>query len=137
MKRKIGIWAVLGVAVALLVYFIVFNDSSNPSAQRASGEFVAHIQDVDAASAYDQFSSAGRAATSSSEFETLVTRIGPILSGKPKLVQKVLTEQPGKDDSAQVVYEITGTDGIAYLVTVNLVIVKGDWKVLSLTSSTK
>lgn len=136
-RRKRNIVVFLGVVAALLILTVVISNSSTPAPVEVSNELVSNIQGGNSSAAYSLLSATAQTATSADVFDTLVNRIGPILSGKPKLISKEVSEQTGKVATAKVVYEIAGTDGRTYVFTVDLLKVVDQWKVLRLNSSRK
>jgi hypothetical protein len=123
------------VAIAVVVV-VVANLATNPSAQ-ASDEFLNSVQAGNSNTAYALLSSGAKTTVTSDDFAKIVQQIGPILNTQETTISKSVSASTGSQPTAQVVYEIKGTDGITYGLTVNLVQENGQWKVLNFDSKRK
>lgn len=130
--KKIAIIFVI-VAVAAVV---IANLATNPSA-KTSDDFLNSIQSGDSDTAYALLSAGAKTTITSDEFAQVVKQIGPTLNTKEATISKSVSAETGTQSSAQVVYEIKGTDGVTYSFTTNLVQENGKWKILNFDSKQK
>lgn len=125
---------VFAVLVLLVVGLTFFVNSATKAPVAASNQFLNAIQASDAATAYSLFSTAAKAAVPSDQFDALVQQAGPILNASEKMTSKKINAATGSASTAEVVYEIPGTDGKTYTFTVNLTKENDVWKVINFTS---
>ncbi len=136
-KGRSKLWKVLGgVAVFVVVLILVVNWASQ-GALKASDQFIADLQDLNADSSYDLFSIKAKSAVSPVQWNTAVKQAGPILSGKPKVTHKEVSTSTEKGSEATISYEIIGSDNIVYSIAVSLVKENDTWKVLDFGSKRK
>jgi ABC-type transporter MlaC component len=137
-KTKRPLWQkiVAGVVLFVVAVFILVSIAAR-GAVKVSNEFLSNIQNRQAGAAYALFSNEAAAATPRDEFNKIVDRIGPLLNTKADMKSKEVQGETGSSATSTVVYEIKGTDGVTYEVTVNLVKEDGEWKVVNFDSSAK
>lgn len=137
-KVKQPLWQkiVLGAA-ALIGLIIVLAYVATGSIAKTSDEFLQGIQNKNANQAYSLFTKEAAAATDRAAFEELVDNISGILHGPTKTISREVQGETGKAGTGRVVYEISGTDSVTYVVTINLQKEEGEWKVLNFDSSKK
>lgn len=133
LKKKI--WVIVGTIVAIIIVLIVVVNSATSAPVKVSNELVSDIQAKNATAAYNLLSSDAQKIVPSDQFKQVVDQIGPILSGKPKMISKEISGQTGSAATAKVVYEIKGTDGVTYKITINLTKQNDQWKVLNFETS--
>lgn len=134
-KKIIG-YVVLALVVLIVGVTLLANSATKESV-KVSNQFLNAVQATDALEAYGLFSSAATEAVASDEFDALVAQAGPILNTEEKMTNKSVKAETGSASTAEVVYEIKGTDGKTYNVTVSL-IKEGDvWKVQNFDSKMK
>lgn len=126
-----------GGIVALFIMLLVFVNTATGEAVKVSNRFVDNIQAGQAANAYELFSTEAKAQVSADDFATLVTQIGPILNTEEKTTGKAISGETGQAATAQVTYEITGTDSKVYELVINLVKANEVWRVLNFDSHLK
>lgn len=138
-KRSMGkIVAIVIAGIAVVAVILTFFVNSATKAPVAtSNQFLNAIQASNAATAYSLFSSSAKAAVPSDQFDALVQQIGPVLNANEKMTSKKVNASTGSASTAEVVYEIPGTDGKTYSFTVNLTKEGDAWKVLNFDSSAK
>jgi hypothetical protein len=102
---------------------------------KVSNEFVNDMQAQNADGAYALMTKDAQAATDKSQFKDVVDRAGPILNTKEKMTGKEVKGETGNAASGKVTYEIKGTDGVTYKITVNLQKEDGQWRVLNFEST--
>lgn len=134
--KKILLFIAVGI-VAFIVVITVTVNSATKASVKVSNQFINDIQAGDAAAAYVLFSTGAQEVVPADQFDTVVAQIGPILNTKEKMTSKSITGETGEAATSQVTYEIDGTDGKTYVITVNLVKEDGDWKVLNFDSDSK
>jgi uncharacterized membrane protein YvbJ len=136
--KKRSIKKIIGYVVVALVVLVVgltfFVDSATKAPVAASNQFLNALQAGDATTAYSLFSSAAKAAVSADQFDAVVKQVGPILNGNEKMVSKKVNGSTGSAATAEVVYDIPGTDGKTYKFTVNLSKENSAWKILNFLS---
>lgn len=98
-----------------------------------SNQFIDNIQAGNSAAAYALFSTEAQRAVPTDQFNKLVRQIGPILNTSEQMTGKKITDAV----TSKVTYEIQGSDGKTYVVTVNLTKESDDWKVLNFDSTSK
>ena len=130
--RIIGI--IIGAIVVVAIALTFFVDSATKAPVAASNSFLNAVQIGDASAAYSLFSSEAKAAVPSDQFNAVVNQVGPILSAQEKMTSKKVNAQTGSASTAEVVYEIPGTDGKTYSFTVSLTKEGETWKVLNFVS---
>ena len=130
--RIIGI--IIGAIVVVAIALTFFVDSATKAPVAASNSFLNAVQIGDASAAYSLFSSEAKAAVPSDQFDAVVNQVGPILSAQEKMTSKKVNAQTGSASTAEVVYEIPGTDGKTYSFTVSLTKEGETWKVLNFVS---
>ncbi len=129
LKKKITI--TVAIVLTFVAGIVLIANVATKEATKVSNELVSYIQDKNATAAYGLMSKEAKEATSASELSTIIDRIGPVLTGKPKTKSKEVSAETGRSSTAKVVYEIKGTDGLVYDLTVNLIKEDGSWKVLN------
>ncbi len=134
-SRKKKIIAILGAIVALIIVIVTVANAATNAPLKVSNEFVSDIKAGDASLAYSMLSEEAKAVTPEDEFNSLVNRISPILSGKPKVISKEVSTPWAA--TAKVVSEIAGSDGITYALIVDLIKENGQWKILNFESLRK
>lgn len=133
--KKKKIWVIVGAIVAVFIVLIVVVNAATSAPVKVSNELIADIQAKNSSAAYSLLSSGAQGVAPADQFKQVVDQIGPILSGKPKMISKEISGETGSAATAKVVYEIKGTDGVTYKITVNLTKENGQWKVLNFDSS--
>ena len=133
-KRPLWQKIVLGL-VALVVAVIVLAYVASNGAAKVSNEFLKDIQSKQADQAYSLFSKEAKDSTDQTTFRETVDRIGPLLNTKAKQTGRQVQDSTGSPARAQVTYEIKGTDGVNYKITIQLVKQDDEWKVNAFDSS--
>ena len=136
--RKFPLWQkiVAGAVVAAVVLVIIVNMATSGVA-KVSNQFLKDIQNKNADAAYSLLTKDAAAVTGKDQFKKVVNQAGPILNTKTNMTSKEVSGETGKAGTGKVVYEIKGTDGITYEVTINLQKEDGKWKVLNFESTQK
>jgi hypothetical protein len=129
--------AIVALLVAIVVGVVLVVNFATSAPVRASNAFVNNIQARDSNTAYAQMSAAAQATITRSDFKTLIDQIGPILNTEEKMKNKEVVGRAGSPATAKVEYEITGTDSVTYIFTVNLIKDNGNWKVQNFVSDRK
>ena len=136
LKKKI--WVIGGAVIAIIIALVIIVNTATSAPVKISNQLVSDIQAKNATGAYSLLSSeAQKVVPPVDQFNQTVDQIGPILSGTPKMISKEVSGQTGSAATAKVVYEIKGSDGATYVITVNLTKENGQWKVLNFDSSKK
>lgn len=135
LKKKLAVifGALVIVGVAL---FLIVNSATSPVAKE-SDKFLKAIQTSDFNAAYSEFTAEAKASTAESQFAAKLKVAGPILNGPTKKLSKEVKGETGNAATGEVVYEISGTDGNSYKVTIQLQKQNGEWKILNLESKLK
>lgn len=138
-KRSIGkiIGYVIAVIAVIAIVLTFFVNSATKAPVAASNNFLNAVQAGDASTAYALFSTEAKAAVPSDQFDAVVKQVGPILNAQEKMTSKKVSAQTGAASTAEVVYEIPGTDGKTYSFTVNLTKEGDTWKILNFASKAK
>lgn len=136
--RRFPLWQkiVAGAVVAFVALFIIVNLATSGVA-KVSNEFLKDVQNKNADGAYSLLTKDAAAATPKDQFQKSVDQAGPILNTTAKMTSKEAAGESGNAATGKVVYEIKGTDGITYKVTINLQKEDGKWKVLNFESTKK
>src|SRR3990167_7333262 len=121
-KSKLPRWKkiVIGIVV-FIVAIIIIAYVATSGAAKVSNEFLSDIQNKRADQAYSLFSKEAKDATDQTTFNTMVDRVGPIINTKAKMTGREVQDSSGSPATAQVKYEIKGTDGVEYRITIQLV----------------
>ena len=135
LKKKI--WVIGGAVIAIIIVLVIIVNTATSAPVKISNQLVSDIQAKNATGAYSLLSSEAQKVVPADQFNQTVDQIGPILSGTPKMISKEISGQTGSAATAKVVYEIKGSDGATYVITVNLTKENGQWKVLNFDSSKK
>lgn len=137
-KKQFPLWQklVAGFIVVFIILVIIVNFATS-SVAKVGNEFLRDIQAKDADGAYSLLTKEAAAATDKEQFKQIVDRAGPILNTKAKMTSREASGETGSAATGKVVYEIKGTDGITYDVTINLQKEDGQWKVLNFESTKK
>lgn len=135
-KRRLWLKILIGIVI-LIVIIIVLAFAMTSGAAKVSGQFLTAIQSDKADDAYALFTKEAAAATKQADFTALVKQAGPVLNGDTKTTSRESGTSTDGGSAAKVIYEIKGTDGVTYIVTVNLTKEDGSWKVLNFDSSQK
>ena len=135
LKKKI--WVIGGAVIAIIIALVIIVNTATSAPVKISNQLVSDIQAKNATGAYSLLSSEAQKVVPVDQFNQTVDQIGPILSGTPKMISKEISGQTGSAATAKVVYEIKGSDGATYVITVNLTKENGQWKVLNFDSSKK
>lgn len=131
-KKIIG-YVVLAFVVVIVGVTLLAN-SATKEPVKLSNQFLNAIQAGNASEAYGLFSTAAKAAVPADQFDGVVAQAGPILNTEEKMTNKSVKTETGSASTAEVTYEIKGTDGKTYDITVSL-IKEGDvWKVQNFNS---
>lgn len=134
-KKIIG-YVVLAFVVVIVGVTLLAN-SATKEPVKVSNQFLNAIQAGNASEAYGLFSSAAKEAVASDQFDGVVAQAGPILNTEEKMTNKSVKAETGSASTAEVAYEIKGTDGKTYNIIVSL-IKEGDlWKVQNFDSKMK
>lgn len=136
MRMKMWQRVLLVLAAVAVVVVIIANLATSPSA-KVSDDFLNSIQANDSDTAYAMLTTDAKGTISNADFKTVINQIGPILNTQEKTITKSVQAQTGSQPTAQVIYEIAGTDGVTYTFTVNLTEENGQWKVLNFESVKK
>lgn len=134
--KKIILFVVVGVVAFFVVITLTVN-SATKAPVAVSNQFLDSIQAGDSAAAYALFSTDAQQVVPADQFDTMVAQVAPILDAKEKMTSKSVSGETGEAASSTVTYEIKGTDGKTYVITVNLTKEDGDWKVLNFESDSK
>jgi hypothetical protein len=126
---------IVGSFVAFIILIVIIANTATSASVKVSNELITDIQAKNGAAAYSLMSSPAKATITESDFSATVDRIAPILNGTPKMQSKEVSGETGTNATAKVVYKISGSDGVTYNVTVNLVKENGQWKVLNFDST--
>lgn len=124
--------AALIILVAGTILYTVNNTTSAPV--NVSKQLVSDIQSKNATDAYNLLSPEAQKTVSSADFAKIVDQIGPILNGAPKMQSKEVSAATGDNQTAKVVYQIKGSDGVTYNFTVSLAKNNGKWLVQNFDS---
>ncbi len=128
---------VVGVFVAFIVVLVIVAVVATKGATSSSDKFLNALQAGDGQTAYSLFSSEAKKEVPEDEFMAVVNQIGPILNTEEKRTSSSVSGETGSASTAEVDYEIEGTDGKTYVFVVNLVKDNGEWRVLNFDSHTK
>ncbi|MFZ2228157.1 MAG: hypothetical protein WA090_04080 [Candidatus Nanopelagicaceae bacterium] len=139
--KKRNIKKVIGYVVLALVVLVVgvtlLANSATKEPVKVSNQFLNAVQAGNASEAYGLFSSAAQDVVPADQFDVVVAQVGPILNAEEKMTNKSVEAETGSASTSEVVYEIKGTDGKTYNVTINL-IKEGDvWRVQNFDSKVK
>lgn len=137
-KRKLPLWQkiVAGAIVVFVILFVVVNLATS-SVAKAGNEFLKDVQNKNVDAAYSLLTKDAMAATGKDQFTKVVNQAGPILNTKANMTSKEISGETGKAGTGKITYEIKGTDGITYTVTINLQKEDGKWKILGFESTQK
>ena len=135
LKKKIVVIA--GIVLAFIATILVVALVATNAPLKLGDQFISDIKDNNASAAYDLMSSEAKTATSSQEFATIVDQLGPILTGSPKNISRDVSAETGSNPSAKLTYEVEGSDSYTHILTINLVQVNGNWKILNFQSIKK
>ena len=135
LKKKIIVFT--GIVLAFIATVLVIALVATDAPLKLGDQFITDIKGNNASSAYDLMSSEAQAATSSQEFATIVDQLGPILTGSPKNISRDVSAETGSNPSAKLIYEVEGSDNFTHILTINLVQVNGNWRVLNFQSIKK
>lgn len=137
-KKRFPLWQkiVAAAVVVFVILFIVINLATS-GVVKVSNEFLKDMQNKNAEGAYSLLTKEAAAATDKTQFAKIVDQAGPILNTKAKMTSKEVSGETGQAGSGKVTYEIKGTDGVTYTVTINLQKQDGKWMVLNFESKKK
>lgn len=124
----------LGVVVVLIILLLVIINMVTSGSVKVSNQFMNAVQARQGAVAYGLFSSEAQKAVTQEQLSTAIDRVGPILNTKEKMVSKEVSAETGTQSKAKVVYEVKGTDGNTYTITIDLIKEGDAWKVLNFDS---
>ncbi len=128
---------IVTVVVGLIVVLIIVAYTATSGVAKVSNEFLKDVQASNADAAYSLFSREAAAVTDKATLKTVVDKSGPILNAPAKMTSREVSGETGQAGTGKVTYEIKGTDGITYIVTINLTKENGAWKVISFESAIK
>lgn len=137
-KPKMELWkkiVLIGLAIIAVLIFVIYSATSG--VVKVSNEFVNDVQASNTDAAYSLFSREAAAATSKDTLKTVIDRSAPILNTQEKMTSREVSGETGKAGTGTVTYEIKGTDGKTYTLTVKLIKEDGNWKVLAFQSVVK
>lgn len=126
-KILIGVVVVIAVLIAIAL-------QATSAAVKVSNQFLNALQSQDSKTAYSLFANEVKNEVEEDEFKTVVDQVGPILNTKEKLVNRAVSAETGKESTAQVVYEVVGTDDKKYVVAIDLIKEDGEWRVQTFDS---
>lgn len=127
---------VAGAFVALIVAVFLLAYTATSGAAKVSDEFIDSLQAGDGDTAYSLLSAEVQEIAPEDEFAAFVDQVGPILNTEESKTSQEVESVDGVD-TALVTYEITGTDGIEYVIAVELVEEDGEWRVSNFDSDTE
>jgi cytoskeletal protein RodZ len=135
-KRRVK--KIIGYVVVAFVVLVVgltfFANSATKAPVAASNQFLTAFQAGDATTAYSLFSIEAKAAVPADQFDAVVKQVAPILNGNTKMASKKVNGSTGSAATAEVIYDIPGSDGKTYTFTVNLTKENSVWKILNFLS---
>jgi hypothetical protein len=135
LKKKFAV--IGGVFVGVIIVLVILVNMATSAPVKVSNDLITDVQTKNSAAAYVLFSSQAKSVVTEAQLTAAINQIGPILSGKPDMKSKEVKGETGSAASAKVIYDIKGSDGITYTITVNLVKDNGSWKVLNFDSEKK
>lgn len=134
--KKLKKWHKIAIGiVVVIVGLVLIVNAATSGVTKTSNQYIDDIQSKNAAGAYSLMTKDAQATTTAADFQTLVEKIGPILNTKEKMTSKSVNGETGQAGTGIVTYEIKGTDGVTYNITVNLQKENGQWKVLNFKRS--
>ncbi len=101
---------------------------------KVSNEFLNDVQANNATAGYSLLAPAAQSVVTQAQFKSVTDRVGSILNTQEKTKSKEVNMKSGETSTAKVVYEIKGTDGVTYNITINLQKIDDKWKVLNFDS---
>lgn len=134
-KKIIG-YVVLAFVVVIVGVTLLAN-SATKEPVKVSNQFLNAIQAGNASEAYELFSSAAQEAVPSDQFDGVVAQVGPILNSEEKMINKSVEAETGSASTAEVTYEVKGTDGKTYRLIVSLIKDGDVWRVQNFDSKVK
>ena len=135
LKKKIVV--ITSIVLAFIATILLVALVATDAPLKLGNQFISDIKENNASAAYDLMSSEAQAATSSQEFAAIVDQLGPILTGSPKNISRDVNAETGSNPSAKLTYEVEGSDNYTHILTINLVQVNGNWKILNFQSIKK
>jgi cytoskeletal protein RodZ len=137
-RSKVGliITVVVTCIVGLMVLIIILINSAASGPQKVSDQLINDIKSKNGSSVYSLLSPSAKTTVTEQQLQEIVNRVGPILTGNPKVENKEVSASTDNGSTAKIVYSIKGTDGI-YTFTVNMVVENDEWKILNFDSQLK
>ncbi len=132
LKKKLAV--IGGGIIIFIIGLVAIVNSATSAPLKVSDDFISAIRNENSTSAYSLFSSEAKQVVDADDFKLVVDQIGPILSGLPEVQSKEVSAETGSDATAKIVYKIKGSDGLTYLLTVNLINENSEWKVINFDS---
>lgn len=118
--------AIIIIALTISVSFAYYNYEAPV---RTSKEFITYVQDNNSSEAYKIFSDASKKLTSKETFTKMVDQVSSVLTGDTKEINREIVDSTDKDSKAKMQYEIEGSDGLKYEITIELIKKDSKWLV--------
>lgn len=128
---------IIGAFVTFAVALAVILNISTSAPLKVSGELVAAVQANNSTAAYELLADDVKTTVDPNDLAVIVKQYSELLTGKPKVENKEISNGNSSSNSAKITYSITGNDNATYEFTVNLVQKNGVWKILSFDNSKK
>lgn len=122
------------VAIAGFVLAFILLKSANNDTKKAakmSESVVVNLQKKNAQAVYDQFSSESKKTTNAGEIENFLNQVGGFTQDTAKKVELPNPSETLPENKQAVAYEVKGTDGKTYRVTIMLIKEADTWKILN------
>ena len=123
---------IIGVFVTFAVALAVILNISTSAPLKVSDELMAAIQANNSTAAYELLADDLKATVDTNDLAVIVKQYSELLTGKPEVKNKEISNGNSSSNSAKITYNITGSDNATYEFTVNLVQKNGVWKVLKI-----
>lgn len=125
---------VVAALIAFVAIILVVASAATKEAVQTSNRFFDSIQAGEGETAYAMLTQEVKDSVTEEDFLGMVDQIGPILNTDEKTISREVNKNDSKE-TGTVVYEVDGTDGLKYTVTVKLVKDNGQWMIENFSSN--
>ena len=135
-KRSIGKKILIAVAIFVIalvgIFAIVMMSTAQPV--KISDQYLSHLQAGKSSEMYSMMYP--HESVTQEEVSMMVDRIGPLLTGEPKITSREIHSDSTTGTSATITYTIDSVNEQLYVVTIKLIKDSEDeWKILTFNSS--
>lgn len=127
LKKKIAV--IVGGFLGFVALVFVIASIATSGAAKVSNDMVKYLQAGDTKSAYQLLTKSQKESFSEEDFDPIVQTIKENMTGKPSIKSQSVNSETESGTTGNVAYDIKGSDGEMYVLSVDLIKEDDGWKV--------